>query len=70
MDDIKTKFGKKIKELRLEKGLSQEGFAFKCNLDRTYISGLESGRRNVSLIVLEKISIGLNMCLSKIFENV
>ncbi len=65
---IKEKVGKRIKELRQLQGLSQEEFAFKCELDRTYITSLERGKRNISLENLEKIAIAFNMTLSEFFN--
>lgn len=66
--DIKIKFGQKVKELRLEKGLSQEAFADLADLDRTYISSIEKGERNVSIIVIEKVATALNIEITKLFE--
>ena len=60
MNDIKNKFGKKLREIRKEKGISQEQLAFKSGLHRTYICDIERGERNVSLINIEKIAKGLN----------
>ncbi len=65
---IKEKVGKRIKELRQKQGLSQEDFAFKCDLDRTYITSLERGKRNISLENLEKIANAFNMSLSEFFD--
>lgn len=65
---IKEKVGKRIKELRTKQGLSQEEFAFKCDLDRTYITSLERGKRNISLENLEKIAKAFNMSLSEFFN--
>lgn len=65
---IKEKVGQRIKELRTKQGLSQEEFAFKCNLDRTYITSLERGKRNISLENLEKIAKAFNMTLSEFFN--
>ena len=65
---IKEKVGKRIKFLRLFLGLSQEEFAFKCSLDRTYITSLERGKRNISLENLEKIAMALNVSLSEFFD--
>jgi transcriptional regulator with XRE-family HTH domain len=45
--DIAARFGQRVRELRKAKDLSQETFATACGLDRTYISGIERGRRNV-----------------------
>jgi transcriptional regulator with XRE-family HTH domain len=49
MEDIKVRFGRRAKELRLLKGVSQEKLAELADLDRTYIPGIEAGKRNVSL---------------------
>lgn len=65
---IKEQVGKRIKELRLAKNMSQEDFAFKCGLDRTYITSLERGKRNISLINLEKIANAFEMSLSEFFN--
>lgn len=65
---IKEKVGQRIKELRTKLGLSQEEFAFRCELDRTYITSLERGKRNISLTNLEKIANAFNMTLSEFFN--
>ena len=65
---IKEQVGNRIKELRLSKNMSQEDFAYKCGLDRTYITSLERGKRNVSLINLEKIANAFEMSLSEFFN--
>lgn len=62
--------GNRIRELRLETGLSQEKFALKIEMDRTYYASVESGRRNISIINLRKIAKGLNMTLSELLENI
>ena len=69
MDNIKTKFGKKIKELRTKKGFSQEKFAQKCRLHRTYISDIERGERNVSIENIHKIAKALNINESELFSK-
>lgn len=53
------RIGAKIKELRLEKGLSQEELAEKSGVDRTFIGGLERGERNVSVLTLCEIAKAL-----------
>lgn len=65
---IKVKVGNRIKELRTKKELSQEEFAFRCGLDRTYITSLERGKRNISIENLEKIANAFDMTLSKFFD--
>lgn len=69
MEDIKIKFGSKIKELRIAKGYSQEKLAELSDLDRTYIPGIESGKRNVSLVVIEKIAKAFEMQLSELLND-
>ena len=66
--DIRQKFGANVKKHRLKKGLSQEALALESGLDRTYIPGIEKGERNVTIIVIEKISSGLNVEIKQLFE--
>ena len=67
--DIKVKFGKNLKQLRLEKGISQESLAMLADLDRTYIPSIEKGERNVSITVVEKLAKALNIDISELFKN-
>ena len=67
--DIKEKIGLRIRQLRHAQNLSQEAFADICELDRTYISSIEKGRRNVSIVNLEKIANALNVNLSTLFND-
>ncbi|MFP1813907.1 helix-turn-helix domain-containing protein [Lonsdalea quercina] len=63
-DSIKVLLGQRVKALRLQAGLSQEAFAEKCGLDRTYISGIERGIRNPTLEVLYILATGLHTDLA------
>ena len=65
---IKIKIGNRIKELRKELGLSQEKLANICELDRTYVASVENGKRNISIINLEKIVNALGVSLEKFFS--
>ena len=65
---IREKVGKRIKELRHILGISQEELADKARVHRTYIASLEVGKRNVSIITLEKITIALEVSLSEFFD--
>ena len=65
---IKAKFGKRLREIRVEKGISQEELSFRANLHRTYISSVELGKRNISLENIEKLSNALK-CEIKDFFN-
>ncbi len=67
--EIKKRFGKRVKKLRLEKGLSQEALAHDSDLDRTYIPSIEKGERNVSITVVEKIAKALNVKISDLFDE-
>ena len=60
---ITSKIGNRIRELRKKEGISQEKLAFKTDLDRTYIAGVESGKRNVSVKTLKKILDPLGITL-------
>lgn len=62
--------GTRIKSLRAETGLSQEKFANKIGMDRTYYASIEIGYRNVSLHNLKKIADGFDISLSKLFDSV
>lgn len=67
--DIKNKIGNKIRKLRHKRDLSQQKFANLCGLDRTYIAGIEQGKRNVSIVNLEKIAKAFEIPLSELFEG-
>lgn len=67
--DIRIKIGKRLKELRTEKGLSQEKFSFMCELDRTYIASIEQGKRNVSIANIEKIAKALDMSVYEFIKS-
>ena len=67
--DILIRFGERLREKRTELGLSQEAFGDKCGLDRTYISGIERGKRNVSLKNVEAIATGLGITVGKLLSG-
>ena len=66
--DIKEKVGKRVKELRNKLGVSQEELADMAELDRTYITSVECGKRNISIINIEKIAKALNVTLKDFFD--
>ncbi len=68
MINIQKKFGEKLKETRIQKGLSQEKLAFKSGLHRTYISDIERGARNLSLQNIEKIAKALGISNSELLK--
>ena len=68
---ITKDLGKRIQEHRKEKtGLSQEKFALKIEMDRTYFASVEAGRRNISIVNIKKIADGLGVSLSELFEGI
>jgi transcriptional regulator with XRE-family HTH domain len=67
---ILDSFGIKLKRKREQFGVSQEQFAEICGFDRTYISMLETGKRNPSLVNLVKISNALRIALSDLLEGI
>ena len=68
--DIKVKFSKNLKRLRLASGISQESLAFAADLDRKYITSIEKGLRNVSITVVEKLAAALNVDISEFFKEI
>lgn len=67
---IKQKVGNRIKELRTNAGLSQEKLALSADLDRTYIASVEHGKRNISIVNLEKIVKALDCTLGEFFRDI
>ena len=67
---VLQKFGDRVREARKAKGLSQEAFADQCALDRTYISGIERGNRNVSLRNIELIAKALGLTISDLTQGI
>jgi len=66
--DIRQRVGNNVKRFRVERGLSQEALAFECGIHRTYISGVERGVRNPTVLVLERIARALNVAASRLLE--
>ena len=66
--DIKILVGKRVKELRNKLGISQEELADIAQLDRTYITSVECGRRNISIVNIEKLAKALKVSLSEFFD--
>ena len=67
--NVKTSFGKIVKEARLARQWSQEILATRSKLQRTYITGIECGGRNLSLENIAKIANGLGMSIAQFFPN-
>jgi transcriptional regulator with XRE-family HTH domain len=62
-------FANRIKELRQQQELSQEKFALKIDMDRTYYASVEAGKRNVSIKNIKKIADGFGVSLEELFKN-
>lgn len=67
--NITVQFGNRIRFLRNNLGLSQEKFAAKIGIDRTYYASVENGNRNISIENIKKITDGFNITLAKLFED-
>ena len=67
---ITQKIGTRIREIRNQIGISQEKFAIKIGMDRTYFASVELGKRNISIVNIEKIANGLGVSLSELFQNI
>ena len=62
-------FGRAVREIRHERRLSQEGLAFECGLDRTYLSGIERGVRNPSLANVFRLAAALGVRPIELFAR-
>jgi DNA-binding XRE family transcriptional regulator len=62
-------FGAAVHQLRKDKGFSQEAFADECEIDRSYMGGVERGERNIALINVEKIITALGLQPSEFFKT-
>ena len=66
-EDIRHRFGARVRHLRSERGWSQEAFADKASLHRTYIGSVERGEQNLSLQNIERIAATLGVSLVELF---
>ena len=67
--DIRRQVGLNLKRIRKERGWSQEHLAFESGLHRTYISGIERGARNPTVVILSRIAETLNVKTSKLLDD-
>lgn len=67
-DEILIKFGKAIRQIRIERKISQEEFADMCGMHRSYMSDVELGKRNISLENIEKIAMALCIPIAQLFS--
>ncbi len=66
---LQKRFGKRIRELRDAIELSQEKFALKIEMDRTYLASVEAGKRNLSLVNISKLAQGFDITLEELFKG-
>ena len=69
MVDIRHRLGSNLKRLRTMRGWSQERFGFEAGIHRTYISDLERGARNPSILLLEKLARSLGVAASVLIAD-
>ncbi len=67
---VSVKLGNKIKELRTYKKYSQESFADKIGIHRTYMGAIERGEKNITIVTAKRISEGLDMSLSELLNEI
>ena len=68
--DIRERFGDAVRARREELGLTQEDLADKAGIHRTYLSDVERGTRNLSLVNIERLASALSMSLVELFGRV
>ena len=69
-DPLLHKFGERVRVLRKEANLSQESLADKAEMHRTYLSGIERGERNVSLINIARIAVALEVPVDELVKGI
>ena len=68
-EGILLQFGHRVRDRRRSLGLSQEEFAARCGLDRTYVSGIERGKRNVALKNIKLVATALGISISELMDG-
>lgn len=66
---MQVRFGGRLRETRRKKGISQERLADLAGLHRTYVSGVERGERNISLVNIERLAIALDVAMSDLMPD-
>jgi transcriptional regulator with XRE-family HTH domain len=67
---ILVKFGKKIREVRVKRGLSQEALADIANVHRTYIGMVERAEKNITLLNIQKLAKALKIDIRELFDGI
>lgn len=65
---IQERIGKRITQLRKERNLSQQKFAYEADIERSFLTHIEKGRKNISVGTLERILVALNVSFKEFFE--
>ena len=69
LHDPKTRFGRRLAELRKQKGWSQEKLALESGIARSYLGGVERGQRNIALLNIYKLADALNVPVGDLFTE-
>jgi len=69
-EDIRVRFGRRLRGLRQRRGWTQVELAERLGLDRSYLADVERGHRNVSLVNLELIAMGFDLSLPRLFSRI
>ncbi len=67
--DVSSRFGRRLRELRRQRNLSQLRMAVEFGIDRSFISDVERGRKSISLPTMEVIALGLKVSLSDLLRD-
>ena len=67
--DIRKQVGLNVQKIRRERGWSQEELAFESGLHRTYISGIERGARNPTILVIDQLASALDVSPARLLER-
>lgn len=67
--DIKVAIGERIAQLRKAKNLSQQKFSYEAEIERSYLTHVEKGRKNISIETLMKVTSALGVSLKEFFNS-
>ena len=69
MAHVQVRFGERLRAVRQQRGISQEKLAELAGLHRTYVSSIERGERNVSLVNIERLAAALGVAMAELMPN-
>jgi transcriptional regulator with XRE-family HTH domain len=67
--DVQLRFGERLREVRQRRAISQEKLAELAGLHRTYVSSIERGERNVSLVNIERLAAALGVRMAELMPD-